>query len=175
MARIFEMQANQPSLSTLSANSEQDVQYSGNDQPIERREAKDVVGVGHLLSQILPDEQRRARVLGFVALPTSSHQIWFGTGGNGKSLLASLVKRVAPSIKVVEDVTNLNDSIKSVPLGACAIIITNLLDDYKVDDSTVVHFDQKLNGFGSIDLDARSVAEEFLTILSNYRVQSSKI
>ncbi len=129
-------------------------------------------GVSFLLSMILPDEERRARVLSFLANPDSgrSFQIWYGTGPNGKTLLArQLVQRICPDLQIVNDVVNMEDSIRSIASGHRAIITTNVLDDYNTDDDVVVHFDQKLDGLQWIDLDAKSVDEEFRALLSAYK------
>ncbi len=129
-------------------------------------------GVHLLLSMILPDIARRARVLDFLANPDSNekHQIWYGTGDNGKTLLATkLVARVAPELKIVHDVRTVKDAINSVPSESRAIIITNILDNYTTDDDVVVHFDQRLEGLQFIDLDAKSVDKEFMKIIDLYK------
>ncbi len=125
-----------------------------------------------LLTMILPDPARRARVLDFLANPDSKrkHQIWYGTGDNGKTLLAiKLVARVAPELEIVHDVRNVEEAINSVPSECRAIIITNILDNYTTDDDVVVHFDQKLEGLQWIDLDAKSVDEEFKKLIDSYK------
>ena len=129
-------------------------------------------GVNLLLTMALPDTARRARVLDFIANPDSNgkHQIWYGTGDNGKTLLAKkLVSRVAPELEIVHDVRNVEEAINSVNSESQAIIITNILDNYTTDDDVVVHFDQRLEGLQWIDLDAKSVDEEFRKIIDFYK------
>lgn len=129
-------------------------------------------GVNLLLTMVLPDTARRARVLDFLANPDSNgkHQIWYGTGDNGKTLLArKLVSRVAPELEIVHDVRNVAEAINSVPSQSRAIIITNILDNYTTHDDAVIHFDQRLAGLQFIDLDAKSVDEEFRKIIDQYK------
>ena len=114
--------------------------------------------VKDLVESILPDSQRRERVLSFIASPSqTTSQVWVGPGNNGKTLLARLATGAFPDIKVVE--TD-GQPIQNYPAGA--VILTN--HDPSPCEAEVIQFDQYLPEDGP-HLDLHDPVE-FTTIMN---------
>ena len=128
-------------------------------------------GFTFVLSQMLPNEERRTRVMSFLANPDTEKpiQIWYGTGANGKTILARLVTRVVPDLHEIGDVTTIDAAIAKVPRGTRGIIVTNVLDQYDINSDMVVHFDQNLDGLGWIDINAKGVNDEVRAVIATYK------